>query len=137
MNDKLLYENFISNVLSKTEDKTLKSLLDNYFEHNKYLNLTKEKCDKINNIINENNQILRPLVISKINRVISYLCYFLKEVHEYINLKTFDGQYYYDLRMKFDELQKYKDILYLIENDGKKRESEEPSKTEGGKQLQA
>ena len=47
LNGKQIYENLISNVLSKTEDKSFKSLLDNYFEHNKYLNLTKEKCDKI------------------------------------------------------------------------------------------
>ena len=127
MNGKQLYENLISNVLSKNEDKTFKSLLDNYFEHNKYLNLTKEKYDKINNIINENNVILNMITMTKMCRPISLFCFFLKEVHDYINLKTLDGQYYFDLRLKNDELQKYKDILYLIENDGKKRE---PSKLE-------
>ena len=127
MNSKQLYENLISNVLSKTEDKTFKSLLEKYFEHNKYLNLTKEKCDKINNIINENNVILNMITMTKLCRPISLFCFFLKDVHDYINLRTLDGQYYYNLRLKFGELQKYKDILYLIENDGKKREPEEPS----------
>ena len=120
MNGKQLYENLISNVLSKTEDKTFISLLDNYFEHNKYLNLTKEKYDKINKIINENNVILNMITMTKMRRTISLFCFLLKEVHDYINLKTLDGQYYFHLRLKNDELQKYKDLLYLIENDEKK-----------------
>ena len=37
MNCKQLYENLINNILSKSEDKTFKSLLDNYISHNKYL----------------------------------------------------------------------------------------------------
>jgi hypothetical protein len=148
LNDKELFENLINNIISKTEEKTFKSLLMNYFNHNKYLNLTKEKYDKINNIINENNTCLNMVTMAKICRPMSLFCFMFKEVHDYINLKTLDGQFYFDLRIKNDELQKIKDLLYLIEHDGKPREppkeekkeeapkeeapkTEEPPKTEG------
>ena len=78
----------------------------------------------------------------------SLFCFMFKEVHDFINLKTLDGHFYFDLRAKNDELQKIKDLLYLIEHDGKPREppkeekkeespkeeapkTEEPPKTEG------
>ena len=130
MNTKELFENMINNILPRNEDKTFKSLLMNYFNHNKYLNLTKEKYDKINNIINENNTVLNMSTMTKLNRPISLFCLMLKEVYDYINLKTLDGQFYFDLRAKNDELQKYKDILYLIEHDGKRREPPKEDKKE-------
>ena len=122
MGNKELFENMLKNVLTRNEDKSFKSLLVNYCNQNKYLNLTKEKFDKINNLINENNTVLNMIAMTKMCRPISLFCFLLKEVHDYINLKTLDGQFYFDLRVKNDELQKYKDVLYLIENDGKPRE---------------
>ena len=134
MGNKELFENMLK-ILNKHEDKSFKSLLVNYCNQNKYLNLTKEKFDKINNIINENNTILNMITMTKLSRPFSLFCFLLKEVHDYINLKTLDGQYFFDLRMKNNELQKYKDILYLIENDGKPREppKEEPKVEEAPK----
>ena len=76
------------------------------------------------------------IAMTKMCRPISLFCFMLKEVHDYINLKTLDGQFYYDLREKNNQLQKYKDFIYLIENDGKAREppkeekKEEPPKVE-------
>ena len=136
LNDKELFENMINNVITKNEDKTFKSLIVNYINNNKFLNLTKEKYDKINNIINENNTISNMISMAKLCRPISLFSFMLKEVYDYINLKTLDGQFYFDLRAKNDELQKLKDILYLIEHDGKPRETlkeekkEEPPKNE-------
>ena len=73
--------------------------------------------------------------MTKLSIPFSLFCFLLKEVHDYINSKTLDGQYFFDLRMKNNELQKYKDILYLIENDGKPREplKEEPKVEEAPK----
>ena len=130
MGNKELLENMLTNVLTKIEDKTFKSLLVSYFNQNKYLNLTKEKYDKINNLINENNTILNMITMTKLSRPVSLFCFLLKEVYDYINLKTLDNHYYFDLRMKNNELQKYKDILYLIENNGKKREPPQEEKKE-------
>ena len=130
MGNKELFENMLNNILIKNEDKTFKSLLINYFNQNKYMNLNKEKYDKINNLINENNTILNMIAMTKLSRPVSLFCFMIKEVYDYINLKTLDGQYYFDLRMKNDELQKYKDILYLIENNGKPRVSPKEEKKE-------
>ena len=141
MGNKELFENMLKNVLSKNEDKSFKSLLVNYCNQNKFLNLTKEKYDKINNLINENNTILNMITMTKMCRPISLFCFLLKEVHDYINSKTLDGQFYFDLRAKNDELQKYKDLLYLIENDGKPREppkvEEKPKEAETKTELEA
>ena len=59
MNNKQLFENMLTNILEKSEDKTFKGLLVNYFNNNKFLNLTKEKAENINKIIEENNNILK------------------------------------------------------------------------------
>ena len=130
ISNKELFENMLNNVLTKNEDKTFKSLIVNYVNQNKFLNLDKEKFDKINNIINENNTITNMIALTKLCRPISLFCFLLKEVHDYINLKTLDGQFYFDLRMKNNELQKYKDIIYMIENNGKKREEPKEEKKE-------
>ena len=129
-NIKELFENLFNNIVTKNEDKTFKSLFVNYFNNHKYLNLTKEKFDKINNIINGNSTITNMIAMTKMCRSISLFCFMLKEVHDYINLKTLDGQFYFDLREQNNELQKYKDLIYLIENDGKAREPPKEEKKE-------
>ena len=109
----------LTNILEKSEDKTFKGLLVNYFNKNKFLNLTQEKADNINKIVIENNNILNMIAITKMCRPISLFCFLLKEIHDYINLKTSDGHYYYELRAKNDQLQKYLDFIYLYDNNGK------------------
>ena len=121
MNSKQLFENMLTNILEKSEDKTFKGLLVNYFNKNKFLNLTQEKADNINKIVIENNNILNMIAITKMCRPISLFCFLLKEIHDYINLKTSDGHYYYELRAKNDQLQKYLDFIYLYDNNGKVR----------------
>ena len=88
----LLY-NFLKNILEKSEDKTLKTLLVNYFQKNKFLNLTQEKAENINKIVNENNSILNMVIMGKNCKPFNYLSFLFKEVHDYINLKTSDGHY--------------------------------------------
>ena len=65
MNEKEMFENIVKNILDKNDDKTFKGLLVNYFNKNKFLNLTQEKVDNINKIVNENNKILVMTEISK------------------------------------------------------------------------
>ena len=103
---------------------------------NKDINLTKEKYVKLKNLIDSENRIINPIAFSKINRPVSYLTFFIKEVNEFINLKTLDGVFYFELRVKNAELQKLKKELEIIENDGKPKEQpkiEEPAKIEENK----
>ena len=135
MSIKELLDNMLTNILEKIEDKTFKSLLVNYFQKNKFLNLTKEKADNINKIVNENNTILNMAVIAKTCRPFNFISFLFKEVHDYINLKTSDGHYYYELRQKNQQLQKYLDFIYLYDNNGKERNkpTEEKPKEEENK----
>ena len=131
--DKDLISNFLNNFYTKHNVKDIKNLLMNYANNNKDMNLTKEKYDKLQNLIDSENKIINPIAFAKINRPISYLTFFIKEVNEFINLKTLDGVFYFELRVKNAELQKLKKELEIIENDGKPKEQpkpEEPAKTE-------
>ena len=137
LNSKQLFENIVTNILEKNEDKTFKGLLVNYFNKNKFLNLTKEKAENINKIINENNNILNMITMTKMCRHISLFCFLLKEIYDYINLKTSDNHYYYELREKNAQLQKYLDFIYLYDNNGKERnppkEEEKPKEENADK----
>ena len=130
LSTKELLDNFLRNILEKIEDKTFKSLLVNYFQKNKFLNLTQEKAENINKIVNENNSILNMVVMGKNCRPFNLLSFLLKEVHDYINLKTSDGHYYYELRQKNQQLQKYQDFIYLYDNNGKERNQPKEEKKE-------
>jgi len=119
LNNKQLFE-LLVNILEKSEEKNFKALFSNYFEQNKFLNLTQEKAENINKIINESGQnILNMIKMTKINRPMSLFCFLIKEVYEYINLKTEDGHYYYEIRLKQIQLKKYLDFIYLYDNNGK------------------
>ena len=130
MSIKELLDNMLTNIVEKIEDKTFKSLLLNYFQKNKFLNLTQEKADNINKIVNENNSILNMAVIAKTCRPFNFISFLFKEVYDYINLKTSDGHYYYELRQKNQQLQKYLDFIYLYDNNGKERNKPTEEKSE-------
>ena len=120
--DKDLISNFLNNFYTKYNAKDIKNLLLNYSNNNKDMNLTKEKYEKLQNIIDSENRIINPIAFAKINRPISYLTFFIKEVNEFMNLKTLDGVFYFELRLKNAELQKLKEKLEYIESGGKKKE---------------
>jgi len=130
MSIKELLDNMFNNIVEKIEDKSFKSLLVNYFQKNKFLNLTQEKADNINKIVNENNTILNMAAIGKTCRPFNFISFLLKEVHDYINQKTSDGHYYYELKQKNQQLQKYLDFIYLYDNNGKERNKPKEEKPE-------
>ena len=136
MSIKELLDNMLTNILEKIEDKSFKTLLLNYFQKNKFLNLTQEKADNINKIVNENNTILNMAVIAKTCRPFNFISFLFKEVHDYINLKTSDGHYYYELRQKNQQLQKYLDFIYLYDNNGKERNKSAEEKPEKQPKLE-
>ena len=108
-----LIEDFISIIFEKHNVKDIKNLISNYVNEHKDLKLNKEKFDNLENLFDSCPNICSPPEISKINRPISYLCFILKEIKEFINLKTSDGVYYYELRNKNNEL---KEIQKQIED---------------------
>ena len=120
-NNKQIFE-ILLNILEKNGEKNFKTLFDNYFQKNKFLKLTQEKAENINKIIKQNDHnILNMIKMAKISRPMSLFCFLFKEVYDYINLKTEDGHYYYDIRIKKAQLKKYLDFINLYDNDGKVR----------------
>ena len=121
----LLTELFI-----KPDKKNLMLVVSDYLSKNKDLNLTKEKTEKIENIIKANDIILSFNDMIKKNRTIAYSVFLVKEFHEFINLKTSDGIFYYELKNKNKKLQELKYKLATIENNGIPPKIEEEKKEE-------
>lgn len=86
-----------------------------FTNNKKTLIITKEKYDKIHQMLENNPKILSSIDIAKINRSISYMTFFLKEIYDFMGLKTLDGVLYFELRNKNAELQELKSQLEKID----------------------
>ena len=64
-------------------------------------------------------KVISYIDIMEINMPISYLTLFTKEFYEFMEAKTQYGIYYYTFVEKNKLLQKYKNELAVIENEGK------------------
>ena len=116
---------FLEEVMDKNNVKELKSIASNYLSNHKDLNLTKEKFEKLNSIISSDEKVVSSVDIAKICRNISYCTLLIREVNEFMNLKTLDEVPYYELRLKNKDLQEYKKQLATLENNGIPPSSEE------------
>ena len=129
---------FISELFVKYDKRNLMAVATDYFSKNKELNLTKEKIDKIENLIKGNEGIFSITEIAKKNRILSYFSIFIKEYHDFINKKTSDGIPYYELKNKNKLYNDYKYKLATIENNGippKKEEEKVESLKEEQKDI--
>ena len=116
--DEDLLNLLISELFIKTDKKNLMLVVSDYLSKNKELNLTSKKIEKIENIIKSNEIILSINDMAKKNRAIAYSVFLAKEFHEFINKKTSDGIYYYELKNKNKIYQELKYKLATIENNG-------------------
>ena len=119
LGDKELVEKFVTEVLQKHGVQDMKGLLIGYVEKHKEGILNIEKIQKIEKLIEQDKRVITSGDIMKINRPISYLTLFTKEFYEFMEAKTQNGIYYYTFVEKNRLLQKYKNELALIENEGK------------------
>ena len=119
---------FLEEVMDKNNAKELKSIASNYLSNHKDLNITKEKFDKLTSIINSDEKVVSSVDIAKICRNISYCTLLIREVNEFINLRTLDEVPYYELRLKNNDLQEYKKQLATLENNGIPPKAEEETK---------
>ena len=125
-----LLEFFMSEVLVKPNIPNLMVSMSQFFENNKEINITKEKYEKIDNIIKEDNLILSTTDMARKNRFISYCSFLIREYYKFINLKTSDEIPYYEMRKKNKMLNEYKYQLATIENNGIPPKIEEIKKAE-------
>lgn len=61
-------------------------------------NLDDVKYDKLYSIIEHNPNVLSSHYLIKLNRCVSYMTFFLKEIFDYNSMKTTDGMLVYKLR---------------------------------------
>ena len=104
------------------------TLANEYFSKNKDLNLTKEKIEKIENIIKSDEIILSLSELTKKNRIIAYSTFLIEEYHKFITLKTSDGIPHFELKSKNKLLKELKYKLATIENNGIPPKMEEEKK---------
>ena len=128
-NDELL-QFFNSEVLDKNQNQNLMKSVSEFLEKNKCLNITKEKVDKIEDIIKSDDVILSITEMTKRNRYMSYCTALIKEFYEFITKKTSDGIPHYELKNKAKILKEYKYKLATIENNGIPPKIEEENKSE-------
>ena len=108
----------ISELIVKNNKKPLQYIISDYISKNKDMNLSDEKVEKIENIINSESTIISMKGMNKINRLLSYISLLIKDYHDYIILKKSDGVPYYEIRNKNKNLQELKKKLDIIENNG-------------------
>ena len=136
-----LIENLITNIFDKYKVSEIKNLFINFIKDHKTLDLTKEKYTKINEIFSQNPKILKSHEIAKINRPVSYITFFFQEVKDYINLKTLDGVFIFELRNAKKEKEELEEKLKELEREiegkkgckegGMEKETENKERTEG------
>lgn len=106
-----LVENLVNEIFLKFEAKDIKNVITNYVNHNPFLNATLEKYNKINNYIKTNPKIMSSKDIPHQFRPVSYLTFFIKDVIDYMGLKTTDGVYYFELRRENSLMKDYRNII--------------------------
>ena len=130
LSDEDLMKFFISELIVKFNAKNLQHIITDYISKYKDMNLTKEKVDKIENIITSDSSIINIIDMAKINRLVSYCSLFIKDFHEFITLKTSDEIPYYEFKNKNKIFQELKKKLATIENNGIPPNTEEETKEE-------
>ena len=130
LQDEDLIKYFMSEIFDKSNGGNLMTLANEYFPKNKDLNLTKEKVEKIENIIKSDEIILSLSELTKKNRIIAYSTFLIEEYHKFITLKTSDGIPHFELKSKNKLLKELKYKLATIENNGIPPKIEEEKKEE-------
>ena len=113
--DNLIIDVHFKNILIKYNAKNIKKLFLKYIEIYPYLNISKNKFEKLNKIFNENKNILNNEEIAKINRPLSYISFILNEIYLYINKKNNDI-YFYEIINKSNEIIKLKKNLEILKD---------------------
>ena len=103
-----LVENLINVIYPKYGVKDLKALLLSFSNGKNTFKMNKEKFKLMEDLVKRSPKILSNIDIGKINRPVSYMIFYLREIYEFFNLKTEDGVYYFELKEKNEILKKKK-----------------------------
>jgi hypothetical protein len=78
--------------------------------------LTNDQFSKLIKIIENNKNILVSSNIIKINKTMSYVTFIMKEIYDYVNMKTSDGTLIMNLKKQKLELEKLKEKINKLNN---------------------
>ena len=112
-----ILEFFFKDILQKYKAKNIKSLLINNFVNDNII-INDDQFNAIQKMIMVKPDLLSPATLFRYNKAVAYSAFFLKDLLQYLNLKTEDGKYYYQLRAKLpkneyqDKINKLK--LFLL-----------------------
>ena len=95
--NKNIFEFVFKDLLEKYKAKNIKSLLLNNFVNSEII-INDEQFNSLQKMIMIKPDLLSPATLLRYNRAVAYSAFFLKDLFNYLNLKTEDGMYYYKLR---------------------------------------
>ena len=96
--NKNIFEFFFKDLLQKHNAKDIKNLFIKNFVNSEIL-INDEQFNMIQKMIMIKPDLLSPATLLRYNRAVAYSSFFLKDLFNYLNLKTDDGKYYYELRI--------------------------------------
>ena len=96
--NKNIFEFFFKDLLQKHNAKDIKNLFIKQFINSEIL-INDEQFNMIQKMIIIKPDLLSPATLLRYNRAVAYSAFFLKDLFNYLNLKTPDGKYYYQLRI--------------------------------------
>ena len=96
--NKNIFEFFFKDILQKYNAKDIKNLFIKNFVNSEIV-INDEQFNMIQKMIMIKPDLLSPATLLRYNRAVAYSAFFLKDLFNYLNLKTDDGKYYYQLRI--------------------------------------
>ena len=96
--NKNIFEFFFKDLLQKHNAKDIKNLFIKNFVNSEIL-INDEQFNMIQKMIMIKPDLLSPATLLRYNRAVAYSSFFLKDLFNYLDLKTDDGKYYYQLRI--------------------------------------
>ena len=95
--NKNIFEFLFDDILKKYKVKNIKKLMVNYFVGDRII-INDEQFELIQKMLKSKPDLFSPSTLLRYNRAVSYFSFFIKELFNYLSLKTEDGKYYYKIR---------------------------------------
>ena len=95
--DKNIFQFFFKDLLEKYQAKNIKNLMIKNFVNNGII-IDEQQFNLMQNMILIKPDLLSPSTLLRYNRAVAYTAFFVKDLFSYLNLKTEDGKYYYQIR---------------------------------------
>ncbi len=106
---KLRVENLSNFKLIKS---TVESLFLNHITHN--LKISHQQYDSMCDLIKEHPNLLSPTDLLKMNRCLSYMSFFLKEIYDYSSAKLSDGTPAFKIRNIKSEINRLREKIFML-----------------------